>query len=175
MTDTRTLQHVVSVLSERWVLTLATHDPTAPEVPYPTPLFYALVESPVALGSRGPCLVFVSASTTRHAAQLGAGPTPAAAATYLETTNVAELRGAQLRGQVWRADTLNARVGGGGTLAAELRRAYVERHPVARAALEGETPPSSYLFVVSWAKLTDNRVGLGHHPEWSRDERGTRP
>lgn len=146
--------HLVSLLSERWVMTLATQDA---EAPYSTPLFYALDADPMVPGSRGPWLVFISDPATHHGQHLGAGPTPVSAATYLETEEVASIRGVQLRGTVHRGDSLPSAV------RERARAVYLARHPVAANALKGHAPPAIYVLVVTWAKLTDNRLGFKSH------------
>src|SRR6187549_816366 len=99
---------LMTVLRERWVLTLATSprpaDPHAPAgVPYPTPLFYAVADAGVA--GEGPRLVF--------------------AGLYCESETVGELRGVQLQGEVSPLERIAA------PAAADLRAIYLERHPVA--------------------------------------------
>ena len=76
---------------------------------------------------------------------------------YLETTTVGQLRGAQLRGSLVREDRW-APLG-----AARLREHYLARHPVA-ASMLAAGQHRLYALVVSWAKLTDNRLGFGVHP-----------
>ena len=46
---------------------------------------------------------------------------------------------------------------------ADARARYIERHPVAGPMLEGG-PHRLYRMRLSWAKLTDNRLGFGVHP-----------
>ena len=153
------------VLSERWVLTLALADPGAPgsevgaevQPPYPTPLFFALAEPHTIGRHAAPLLVFASDPDSHHGQLAGPGPTPAAAAVYLETMSVGQLSGAQLRGSLVREDRWTP-LG-----AAGLRQRYVERHPVAEPMLAGGRH-RLYALVVSWAKLTDNRLGFGVHP-----------
>ena len=149
-------EHLVSLLSERWVLALATLD--ADGATYSTALYFALLHRADAGRGPGPQLVFLSSPSTAHGEHLGAGPTEVSASTYLETRAVGEIRGVQLRGVVVRGDTLDE-----GSRAA-MRAAYLEAHPVARRALDAPVPPSLYLLSVRWAKLTDNRLGMGKHP-----------
>jgi hypothetical protein len=143
------------VLSEHWVLTLALPDNQAP--PYPTPLFFALAEPDTIGRHAAPLLVFASDPDSHHGQLAGRGPTPAAAAVYLETTTLGEVRGAQLRGSLVRDDRWTP-VG-----AAGLRDLYVARHPVAEPMLAAGRH-RLYALIVSWAKLTDNRLGFGVHP-----------
>lgn len=140
---------LMRILSERWVLTLALRD--GDEAPYPTPLFYALAE-PDSIGRhRAPLLLFASSASTHHGRLTGRGPTPAAAAVYLESETIKALRGAQLRGLLLRDDALTA-------AAAQAARAiYLARHPVAEPALASGSH-HLYALLVTWAKLTDNRV-----------------
>lgn len=154
---------LMTVLRERWVLTLATSprpaDTHAPaDVPYPTPLFYAVADADVA--GRGPRLVFASKPDSTHGRHLGEGPTPVAAGLYLETEAVGELRGVQLRGLVSPLERLPA------DPAAELRAVYLGRHPAAAAALKPGSRERLYVLATTWAKLTDNRRGFGQKLEW---------
>lgn len=157
------LARLRDIVESRWVMALATHDPHDPASPYQTPLFFSAARRESFGGAAGVALVFSSDPRSRHGQQLGAGPTRAAAAVYLETEEIGALRGAQLRGTVWRADTLDARAPG---IQAGLLRSYLDRHPVAASAFEKARPPSLYLFEVTWAKITDNRLGFGVHPVW---------
>ncbi len=154
------------------MLALATHDPDTPRVPYPAPLYYALVEDTAALGltsahfgGAGPGLICLSDPATQHGRHLGQGPTPVAAAVYLETEAVAEIRGVQLRAVAWRHDALERQVPG---TRDELAARYLARHPVAQKPLQSDKPPCLYLLVVDWAKVTDNRRAFGHHAQWQR-------
>lgn len=146
--------HLVRLLSERWVLALST---VAPEGPYTTPLYYALdAEGSVANG-RGPRLLFVSDPETNHGRMLGDGPTRVSAATYLESREVSELRGVQLRGEASRLRP------GDSEALARARALYLDAHPVARPAFDSSSPPALYVVEIFWAKLTDNRLGFGTH------------
>jgi uncharacterized protein YhbP (UPF0306 family) len=142
-------------LQERWVLALAT---LAPDdgLPYATPLFYAVAALP---GCLAPILVFASRADTCHGRALAAGPTAVAAAIYLETETVGEIRGVQLRGEVVVCTRLR------GDASGSLRAAYLERHPVAAAHL-GERD-LLYALAIDWAKLTDNRIGYGKRLVWT--------
>lgn len=145
------------VLSEHWVLTLALSDPGVQGSPYPTPLFFAQAE-PNSVGAHAaPLLIFASDPASHHGQLAGSGPTPAAAAVYLETAAIGELRGAQIRGSLVR-DDLWTPLG-----AAGLRQRYVARHPIAAPMLAAGRH-RLYALIVSWAKLTDNRLGFGSHP-----------
>lgn len=168
---------LMAVLQERWVLTLATISPPRararptcepsagadtdafpdePDYPYATPLFYAVAELPAA----GPALVLASRPDSTHGRHLGVGPTPIAAGLYLESEDVSQLRGVQLRGEIapvelWPGD---APLG--------LRAAYLQRHPGAAALLRPNARERLYGLALTWAKLTDNRRGFGHKQEW---------
>lgn len=143
------------LLQERWVFALATRDDDD-GLPYATPLFYAAAALP---GSPAPVLVFASRPDTRHGRAIGDGPTAVAAAIYLETEVLGEVRGVQLRGEVVVCTGLHA------DAAASLRAAYLERHPVAAAHL-GERD-RLYALAITWAKLTDNRIGFGKRLVWT--------
>src|SRR5690606_6814032 len=147
---------LMRILAERWVLTLALAD--GGDAPYPAPLFYALAE-PGSLGDHvAPMLLFVSSASSHHGRLTGVGPTAAAAAVYLKSETVGELRGAQLRGSVVREDALSA------TEAEAARACYLARHPVAEPMLASGSH-RLYALLIDWAKLTDNRLGFGAHPE----------
>jgi uncharacterized protein YhbP (UPF0306 family) len=152
--DLEPVSALMQVLAERWVMTLALADGPAP---YPTPLFYALVEPDAIARHAAPLLLFVSDPHSHHGRLAGTGPTPAGAAVYLESETVGELRGAQLRGSLIRDDALSSS-------AAEAARArYLARHRVAAPMLE--RGHHLYALIVTWAKLTDNRLGFGVHPQ----------
>lgn len=151
---------LMTVLQERWVLTLATVpglEPTEDEAgyPYATPLFYAVAQN------TSPTLVFASRPDTTHGRHLGAGPTRCAAGLYLESEDVSGLRGVQLRGVVAPVELWPGDVPDG------LRAAYLERHPGAAALLRPGARERLYGLAVIWAKLTDNRRGFGHKQVWT--------
>lgn len=133
-----------------------------------TPLFYATVR-----GGSSPRLVFASKASSEHGLHLGEGPTRVAAATYAPHDSITGIRGTQLRGTVLpisRKSEAESRT---------LRVAYLDRYPMAVALLAksriAPAPKRERLYVleVGWAKLTDNeRLGLGHHREWSFPELG---
>jgi uncharacterized protein YhbP (UPF0306 family) len=130
---------------------------TAAAAPYPTPLFFALVE-PGSIGRHAaPILAFASDPLSHHGQLAGRGPIDAASAVYLETEQIGQLRGAQLRGSLIRADGWTA----GG--AASLRAGYLARHPIAERQLAAGRH-HLYALIITWAKLTDNRLGFGVHP-----------
>ncbi|MBI4878722.1 MAG: hypothetical protein HY812_03555 [Planctomycetes bacterium] len=158
---------LLEILREHWVLALATRDPEdASREPYSTPLFYALVDEERLPGCGAPVLVFAGKESSAHGRHLGLGPTRASAAVFLETETVGQIRGVQLRGHVVQAAACARRA------ASAFRAAYLTRHPVAAPLLllPGET---LYAFVISWAKVTDNRFGFGVRkvvefaPDWS--------
>jgi uncharacterized protein YhbP (UPF0306 family) len=147
---------LMRILAEHWVLPLALAD--GDHAPYPTPLFYALAE-PGALGDHeAPLLLFASSAASYHGRLTGDGSIPAAAAVYLESETVGVLRGAQLRGSLV-CDTALTEAG-----AAAARATYLGRHPIAEPMLAGGSH-RLYALIVTWAKLTDNRIGFGKHPE----------
>lgn len=149
-----TVSALMRILEARWVFALSTLEPGHP-APYPTPLFYAL-EARSTGAKDAPALLFASSPRSHHSTLIPEGAELAAAgAVYLESENVGELRGAQLRGRLTRvaADALT-----------EARAAYLARHPVAAPALE-KGHHALYRFEIEWAKLTDNRLGFGRHPE----------
>lgn len=148
-------------LAEHWVMTLATRErEDADAVPYCTPLFYALVlpDDPPACGA--PLLLFASKTTSAHGEHLGPGPTRVSAAIYLETETLGRIQGVQMRGRVVRSDRVEKKVGR--TLLAR----YLKRHPIAAPILAAKKDEKIHALAVEWAKLTDNRIGLGKHEEF---------
>jgi uncharacterized protein YhbP (UPF0306 family) len=156
--DLESVSALMRILAERHVMTLALTDQTdAADAPYPTPLFFALAQ-PNSIGLHSaPILSFASDPQSHHGRLTGRGPTRAAAAVYLETEAVGQLRGAQLRGTLLREDCWTA------TGAASLRAGYLARHAVAEPVLAAGRH-RLYTLIVTWAKLTDNRLGFGVHP-----------
>jgi uncharacterized protein YhbP (UPF0306 family) len=152
--DADDVSRLMSLLDEHWVLTLATREPTEPSAPpHCAPLFYALQRS----DGHHAILVFTSDPNSAHGRHLGAGPTTAGAAIYLESETVGQLRGVQMRGLVERLDEGDPRL--------EAARArYLDRHPVAEPMLKAGSKHRLYRFELTWAKLTDNRLGFGVHP-----------
>lgn len=137
-------------------MTLALGD-TAEAAPYPTPLFFALAQ-PDSIGRHAaPILAFASDPDSHHGRLAGRGPIMAAAAVYLETEDVRQLRGAQLRGRLLRDDLFTA------AGVASLRASYLARHAIAEPLL-ARGRHRLYALIVTWAKLTDNRLGFGVHP-----------
>ena len=143
------------------VLVLATQSPAGGL--HATPLCYACIG-----GFAAPCLVFASNARSEHARHLGEGSAAVAAGTHVPHRSVDEIRGTQLRGEVWpiaRCATPQRRL---------LRSGYLTRFPMAAALLAKSlvAPPERrerlYVLAVGWAKLTDNaRLGMGVHREWS--------
>jgi len=157
---------VIEQLREHHVLALATVDRSAGGGPYVAPLYYALCLPSGARGRAAPVLVFASHPDSVHGGHLGRGPTPTAAAVFLETEELIQVRGLQLRGDTRALSSLPASV------ARQLRECYLERHPMAEVPLRtGEE--ELYAFLVRWAKITDNRLGLGVHPEGEFDAERT--
>lgn len=156
----------MKLLESRWVLSLATTDPEGR--PYATPLFYAVIPPDAPPAVESPILLFASHPRSSHAAHIGDRPSSAAASIQLETRILGRVRGAQLRGSVFPARIC------GGDLPRTLLSVYLRRHPVAAGVLGGDSEEQLYLFVVNWAKMTDNRWGIGEHrtcvfdPAWSR-------
>jgi uncharacterized protein YhbP (UPF0306 family) len=137
-------------------MTLALTDEAA-SAPYPTPLFFALAE-PNSIGRHAaPILSFASDPHSHHGRLAGRGPLQAAAAVYLETEQVGQLRGAQLRGTLIREEGWSA------AGAAGVRASYLARHPIAERQLASGRH-RLYALIVTWAKLTDNSLGFGVHP-----------
>ncbi len=157
---------LVKLLASHWVLSLATADRGGR--PYATPLFYAALGPDEGPAPGAPLLIFASKPSSTHGTQIGDGPRRVAASVQLETETVGRIHGAQLVGHALRLRLCS------GAARDALERVYLRRHPVARALLSGDSDEELYLLVVSWAKLTDNRLGLGKHhifrfrPAWSK-------
>lgn len=145
---------LMSALRERWVMALATLAPD--HLPHATPLFYAVA----ALATvEAPLLVFASRADSGHGVAIGDGPVTVAAAIYLETEVLDEVRGVQLRGDVAVCTRLR------GDAHAAARATYLERHPVAASHLGARD--RLYALAITSAKLTDNRRGFGERLTWS--------
>lgn len=164
------LDHLVSVLSERWVLSLATLDQDG--APYVTPLYFAVswrapgeAAPDEAARHTPPDLVFASSAHSAHGRHLGVGPTHAAASVAWETSEVGSLRGVQLRGTVSRDDVITA------SEASRVRADYLRRHPIA-AGMLARDGTHLYVLRLAWAKLTDNRLGIGVHPVFEFGDHG---
>ena len=148
------MSRLMQILDAHWVFTLATRDPADTNAPpHCAPLFYAVQ---AATENGAPALLFTSSPESVHSRHIGGGPREVGGAIYLETETVGELRGAQLRGVVHElASDSEAETAA--------RARYLERHPVAEGVL-AEGRHRLYRFVLTWAKLTDNRLGFGKHP-----------
>lgn len=148
-------------LKGHWVLTLATRPGEGQgDVPYVAPLFYAVSMPDETVSCGAPLLLFASKTTSTHGEHLGMGPTTAAAAIYLETETLGKIQGVQMRGRVVRSDRLEKAVG------RKLLACYLKRHPIAAAILATRKDEKIHALAVEWAKLTDNRMGLGKHEEF---------
>lgn len=148
------VSRLMLILNAHWVLTLATRPPSGGSVaPHCAPLFYAVEK-----GSKeaAPVLLFTSNPDSAHGVHIARGPTQVGAAVYLESETVGELRGVQLRAAAERLDPDDARE-------ARARAIYLARHPVAEEML-AEGRHRLFALTIEWAKLTDNRLGLGQHP-----------
>ncbi|CZE49007.1 hypothetical protein [Campylobacter geochelonis] len=71
----------------------------------------------------------------------------------LDTTIIGKIQGVQFLGQMGLSDKFEQRI-------------YFKRFPFALAM-----NPTLWTIKVSWAKLTDNRLGFGKKYEWKRDEK----
>jgi len=154
-------------LDEHWVFVLATGG--GDQELSCAALFYASATTGGSTGKVGiPLLVFASDPNSEHGQRIGTGPTAVAASVAAETTNPTAIRGLQLRGRALPLRRLppNER--------ARLRGSYLRRHPIAAPLLLPGRPELLYLMLVTYAKATDNRWGLGVHPvrhwkvDWNR-------
>lgn len=159
---------LLALLKAHWVVHVAWPDPKTLAPPHCTPLYYALLHSRKECASAAPSLIFFSDPESEHG-QRHRPTLQVGASIALETQDIAQIRGATLRGQVQCATQLDP------SLAAQARSDYLQRHPKAAPFL-GSDKASLYLMTLTWAKLTDNRRGFGQHlilkypsPPWQAD------
>lgn len=164
---------LISLLRAHWVFHLASIDPRS-DAPYSTPLYYAaqLAEATTRSDDRGasrdfanlgstftPLLVFFSHPHSFHT-QLQKAQPSASASIALETSDIHQIRGTQLRGRVHTQSELSP------SLLQTARETYLARHPQAAPHLQ-TSGALLYAFAIEWAKLTDNRLGFGVHPQFT--------
>ena len=123
-------------------MTLAT---VADEGPYCANLFYAWMEAEGAFA-------VTSFETTLHARQALANP-KVAGSVVLETKVIGKLQGVQFRGEMYRPE---------GDDRKRVRKVYLERFPFA-AVMDIEL----WVIRLTFAKLTDNRLGFGKKIIWN--------
>lgn len=139
-------KEIKTFIKEHHVMTLAT---LSSGIPYCSNLFYAFI-------SEKQTLVFTSALTTEHAKNMLQNSS-VAASVVVETKVVGKVRGVQLQGIAERVTENSMR---------EVKMAYLKRFPYAVFAdLE------LWQFKVTFAKLTDNRLGFGKKITWNSDEK----
>ncbi|GEM_PF-1562847 len=167
MADT-TDDHVsalMMLLTEQWVMSLATNGPAGPKqghhhrpsVMHSSLIFYA-VAPPNSLGDHfSPILIHASDPRSLHSRQLRLS-SAVAASIHHATPKFDEIRGVQMRGKAIMLPTSH--------FAREAALSiYLARHPLAAATLACGATHQLYGLQLTWAKLTDNRRGFGLHPE----------
>jgi uncharacterized protein YhbP (UPF0306 family) len=132
----------IKFIRKHHVLTLATVNGEG--MPYVANCFYAYDD-------KRNILVFTSATTTRHGAEMAANGS-VAISIVLETRVVGRVQGLQIVGTAERGDD-------------EARRSYIKRFPYAAAA-----PLELWMVRPSMMKLTDNTLGFGKKLIWQSEE-----
>ncbi|GHT75553.1 UPF0306 protein YhbP [Bacteroidia bacterium] len=136
-------QKFIDIIKAHHVLTLATsHN----NIPYCANVFYAFLE-------QEQYFVFLSDSKTTHAKHF-ADNSSAAASIFLETKTVGKIQGLQLQGVVYQPNS---------ELSVRAQRAYLQCFPYAILI-----PSTLWIFEPTWAKLTDNRFGIGKKLIWEK-------
>lgn len=139
-------KEIKTFIKEHHVMTLAT---ISEGLPYCSNLFYAFIPE-------RHTFVFTSSLTTEHGKNMLQNSS-VAASVVVETKVIGKVRGVQLRGIACRS--------AGNTLR-EAKMAYLKKFPYAVFAdLE------LWELKVTFAKLTDNRLGFGKKIMWSSDEK----
>ncbi|MEG1648940.1 MAG: pyridoxamine 5'-phosphate oxidase family protein [Rikenellaceae bacterium] len=139
-------KEIKTFIKEHHVMTLAT---ISNGMPYCSNLFYAFIPEKQ-------FFVFTSSLATEHAQNIIQNSN-VAASIVVETKIVGKVRGVQLCGNASRAE---------GSVLHEAKMAYLKRFPYAIFAdLE------LWQLKVTFAKLTDNRLGFGKKIIWNSDEK----
>jgi uncharacterized protein YhbP (UPF0306 family) len=134
---------IIEFIKSHHVLTLAT---CAGDVPYCSNMFYTLLEKEFSL-------VFTSDEKTRHITEVMKNPV-VAGSIVLETETVGKIQGLQFCGKMTAVS---------GRLKIKAKTAYLKRFPY--AVLSG-TPV--WTIEITYAKLTDNRLGFGKKLVWEK-------
>lgn len=140
-----------SVLSEHWVMGLAT---VSKDGPQNTPVFYAVADT-------GKTLLFMSRSNTDHINNIMQNPR-VAASMFLETKQIGVMRGVQIRGFVECLE---------GDEKKRLEKIYYQTHSAARALKVTGKSVQLYALRVQSAKLIDTRLGFGKHILWDSESK----
>ena len=134
---------IVRFLKEHHVLTLAV---CSQSEPYCFNAFYAFLENDASF-------VFTSDRQTRHIA-IASGNCLVAGSVVLETETIGKVQGLQFCGEIHELPGLTSKG----------RLAYLKRFPYAALS-----PLTLWTVKMSYAKLTDNRLGFGKKIIWSQE------
>lgn len=137
-------ERVIRFVKKHHVMTLAT---SLENMPYCANLFYAWLDQEQAF-------VFTSSSDTRHAREAQAHDF-VAGSVVLESRVVGNLQGLQFQGRMFRPE---------GELLAKAKARYLKRFPYA-AVVDLEM----WVLSLTFAKLTDNRLGFGKKIIWRKE------
>ena len=138
-------KNIEGFIKEHHVMTLAT---ISNDTPYCSNLFYGFI------ASRGE-LIFTTSLSTEHGKNMMSNSN-VGGSIVLETKVIGKIRGIQLRGKATLVDSENI---------SAARVAYLKRFPYAIFAdLE------LWSFKITYAKLTDNRLGFGKKEIWNSGE-----
>ena len=146
MEQERIDKRIIAFIKKHHVLTLAT---AAEGAPYCSNLFYTYLEEKNVFG-------FTSSENTRHAAEMK-NDGRVAGSVVLETEIVGKIQGLQFQGIVLKPE---------GELLKAARTAYLKRFPFA-VFMDVEL----WVLELTFAKLTDNRLGFGRKLVWERDKK----
>ncbi|HIS33355.1 MAG TPA: pyridoxamine 5'-phosphate oxidase family protein [Candidatus Avirikenella pullistercoris] len=146
MEQERIDKRIIAFIKKHHVLTLAT---AAEGAPYCSNLFYTYLEEKNVF-------VFTSSENTRHAAEMK-NDGRVAGSVVLETEIVGKIQGLQFQGIVLKPE---------GELLKAARTAYLKRFPFA-VFMDVEL----WVLELTFAKLTDNRLGFGRKLVWERDKK----
>jgi uncharacterized protein YhbP (UPF0306 family) len=141
-------KQIVKFIEKHHVLTLAT---VKEGIPWCSSLFYAFIPAEN-------ILVFTSDPSTRHINE-GLANKQIAGSIVLETSIVGKIQGIQFEGLMHKPE---------GSLADELRLAYLRRFPFA-ILLDSQIWYLELLHI----KLTDNRLGFGKKLVWNKNQPGS--
>ncbi|MDR1055917.1 MAG: pyridoxamine 5'-phosphate oxidase family protein [Prevotellaceae bacterium] len=135
---------ITGFIKEHHVLTLAT---CVDNVAYCANMFYTYIE-------RENCFIFTSDRKTRHINDVLVNKQVAGSIAF-ETETIGKIQGLQFQGEMKKLK---------GTMKIKAAVAYLSRFPY--AALKG-TP--LWMIEMTFAKLTDNRLGFGKKLIWNKD------
>ncbi|MDR0659978.1 MAG: pyridoxamine 5'-phosphate oxidase family protein [Prevotellaceae bacterium] len=138
---------IVAFINEHHVLTLATsHEDEA----YCSNMFYVYLEEEK-------CFVFTSDRDTKHIADISHNLF-VAGSIALETETIGKIQGLQFQGMAFEVS---------GDLKKKAKKAYLKRFPYAILA----TTPL-WAVEMTYAKLTNNKLGFGKKLIWKKDTLG---